>query len=209
MNPRYTKGTKRTDSQPWTVSKWVIIWLISEINNNNCLSLLIRALNSKWNPSAEFQQAGFTRLSSEVEKRTHDSIMQMPTCQPLKPEDHDKWGLQDLQGRWFGTQREYLWLPSMLKGYSTFQASKKQELRSYWHRAQGPEHRILTCLKLIYLAGSMFLKSDLIHLQHYLPGLLVKPVNSRLSPSSTDSETLGVSPGPACSTRLWGALYAP
>lgn len=73
----------------------MIIWLISEINNNNCLSLLIRALNSKWNPSAEFQQAGFTRFSSELEKR-HNSIMQMPTCQPLKPKENG--GLRICEG---------------------------------------------------------------------------------------------------------------
>lgn len=64
MNPHYIKGTKRTDFQPWIVSKWMIIWLISEINNNNCLSLLIRVLNSKWNSSAEFQWGDFTAQDS-------------------------------------------------------------------------------------------------------------------------------------------------
>lgn len=69
MNPHQTKGT-RTALQPRIVSEWMIIWLISEINNNNCLSLLIRALNSKWNPSAELQRAGLKhRTQFWVEKK--------------------------------------------------------------------------------------------------------------------------------------------
>lgn len=50
----------------------MIIWLISEINNNNCLSLLIRALNSKWNPSAEFQKAGFAAQDSALSWKKRD-----------------------------------------------------------------------------------------------------------------------------------------
>lgn len=40
------------------------------------------------------------------------------------------------------------------------------------HWSQSTEEKILTCSKLIYLAASTFLKSNLIHLLHYLPGRL-------------------------------------
>lgn len=84
MNPHYTKGTKWTDFQPWIVSKWMIIWLISEINNNNCLSLLIRLLHSKWNSSAEFQRAGFSAENSVLswKKRGMTLCCRCPCANP-------------------------------------------------------------------------------------------------------------------------------
>lgn len=107
MNLHYTKGTKWTDFQPWIVSKWMIIWLISEINNNNCLSLLIRALNSKWNSSAEFQWAGFTAPDSVLCGEKRDMILsrRQPQASPYNQKSNkngggstickgDGWGLR-------------------------------------------------------------------------------------------------------------------
>lgn len=152
MNPHYTKGTKWTDFQPWIVSKWMIIWLISGINNNNCLSLLIRALNSKWNSSAEFQRAGFTAQDLVLRggKKRDDPILQMPTCQSLKPEEQEKRGLRDLQGRCLGAETEYFLFPLMLKDYASFQASKTWAPRAMDtdHWSQNIEGRILPCSKI-------------------------------------------------------------
>lgn len=81
------KGHKMNRFQPWIVSKWMIIWLISEINNNNCLSLLIRALNSKWNSSAELW-AGFTAQDSEFwveeKQKRDDPAVRCPHTSPSK-----------------------------------------------------------------------------------------------------------------------------
>lgn len=139
MNLHYTKGTKWTDFQPWIVSKWMIIWLISEINNNNCLSLLIRALNSKWNSSAEFQWAGFTAPDSVLCGEKRDMILsrRQPQASPYNQKSNKNGGgFHNLQGRWLGAERDYFWFPSMLKDYTMFQASKKWEPRAmntdYW-----------------------------------------------------------------------------
>lgn len=52
-------------------------------------------------------------------------------------------------------------------------------------------------------------KSDLIHLQHHISGLFVKPVSSGLPPRPSDSDALGVGPESACLTRFLGAFQAP
>lgn len=81
----------------------MIIWLISEINNNNCLSLLIRALNSKWNPSAEFQKAGFAAQDSALSWKKRDYLY-LEDAYMLTP----KTGRARKKGA-FGFAREVAW----------------------------------------------------------------------------------------------------
>lgn len=142
LNLNYIKGTKWTDFQPRIVSKWMIIWLISEINNNNCLSLLIRTLNSKWNSSAEFQWAGFTAQDLGVhwgeKKKTQLYLAGVHCVNPRNQKSKgNEGGFRICKGDGLGHRGNISGFLPCLGLYSTHPSNE-----SCKHRTLGPERRI-------------------------------------------------------------------
>lgn len=119
----------------------MIIWLISEINNNNCLSLLIRALSSKRHSSAEFQGAGFTAKDSVLSWKKETWLYLGGAHGPTpKPRRAGKLRAAPGSAREMVWDTEGIFLASV---HAEGRCPRIQGVRakSYKHRPLGPEHR--------------------------------------------------------------------